>query len=287
MDPSHIIFALLGWLENNLDQPLIMDRIASKSGYSKWHLQRMFSRITGTTLGSYTRARRLSRAAVALCVTDLPIIGIAIRYHFDSRQSFTRAFKKQFGQTPAFYRDTTEWPSFGICPPIRPGAATIPPLTYVTLRDVQLYGVTSSYTGSLGRDSTFFRADLHTDFWFHYLAQARILPSVLFGLNHVLPNKSPEMGQEVIFRYTTALQPKYAPIGQPVILAGGEYALFTYNGDTGGLQNFILMLYDTYLPKLKLTRRQGPDIECFYPQGKEEIATLHQSNCQYLIPVYR
>lgn len=287
MDPSHTIFSLLDWVENNLDQPLLMDQIAGKSGYSKWHLQRMFSRITGTTLGSYTRARRLSRAAVALCVTDLPIIDIAVRYHFDSQQSFTRAFKQQFGQTPAFYRDTTDWPSFGICPPLRSGAMPLPPLTYVTLQDVHLYGVTRSYTCSLAQDSTFFRADLHTDFWFQYLAQARIVPPVLFGLNHVIPNKSTDSGQEVMFRYTTALQPKYAPIGQPVLLTGGEYALFTFNGEVGGLQRFILMIYDTYLPKLKLTRRPGPDIECFYPQGKGAIATLHQSNCQYLVPVRR
>ncbi|MDI9228911.1 AraC family transcriptional regulator, partial [Serratia bockelmannii] len=34
---------------------------------------------------------------------------IALQYHFDSQPSFSRAFKKQFGKTPAVYRRTTRW----------------------------------------------------------------------------------------------------------------------------------------------------------------------------------
>ncbi|WP_337048424.1 helix-turn-helix domain-containing protein [Serratia fonticola] len=108
MDRANIIHDLLNWIENHLDQPLLLDNVAAKSGYSKWHLQRMFRSTTGHALGSYIRERRLSKAAQALRATPRPILDIALQFHFDSQPSFSRAFKKQFGETPAVYRRTPQ-----------------------------------------------------------------------------------------------------------------------------------------------------------------------------------
>ena len=66
MDQAGIIRDLLIWLEGHLDQPLSLDNVAAKAGYSKWHLQRMFKDVTGHAIGAYIRARRLSKSAVAL-----------------------------------------------------------------------------------------------------------------------------------------------------------------------------------------------------------------------------
>ena len=104
MDQAGIIRDLLSWLEGHLDQPLSLDNVAAKAGYSKWHLQRMFKDVTGHAIGAYIRARRLSKSAVALRLTARPILDIALQYRFDSQQTFTRAFKKQFSLTPALYR---------------------------------------------------------------------------------------------------------------------------------------------------------------------------------------
>lgn len=93
MDQAGIIRDLLVWLESHLDQPLSLDNVAFKAGYSKWHLQRMFKNVTGHAIGAYIRARRLSKAAVALRLTSRPILDIALQYRFDSQQTFTRAFK--------------------------------------------------------------------------------------------------------------------------------------------------------------------------------------------------
>lgn len=106
MDQAGIIRDLLDWLESHLDQPLSLDNVAAKAGYSKWHLQRMFKDVTGQAIGAYIRARRLSKSAVALRLTARPILDIALQYRFDSQQTFTRAFKKQFSQTPALYHHT-------------------------------------------------------------------------------------------------------------------------------------------------------------------------------------
>ncbi|EBX5145154.1 MDR efflux pump AcrAB transcriptional activator RobA, partial [Salmonella enterica subsp. enterica serovar Newport] len=80
MDQTSIIRDLLRWLDEHLDQPLSLDNVAAKAGYSKWHLQRMFKDVTGEAIGAYIRARRLSRAAIALRLTARPILDIALQY---------------------------------------------------------------------------------------------------------------------------------------------------------------------------------------------------------------
>lgn len=118
MHQENVISQLLAWIEQSLDQPLTLDSIAAKSGYSKWHLQRMFKRHTGEVLGTYVRRRRLTAAARELRLTSVTVVCIADKYQFDSQQTFTRSFKKQFGVPPATYRRSADWPGDGLQPPL-------------------------------------------------------------------------------------------------------------------------------------------------------------------------
>lgn len=53
---------------------------------------------------TYVRGRRLSMSLNELLNTDLKIIDIALEYNFSHEQSYIRAFRQQFGVTPAHYR---------------------------------------------------------------------------------------------------------------------------------------------------------------------------------------
>ena len=91
--------------------------------------------------------------------------------------------------------------------------------------------------------------------------------------------------------YTTALEPDQVPDkvqeGQPLVLPGGEFAMFSYEGPTEGLQDFILTVYGTCLPALQLTRRRARH-RALYPKGERRP---HQApieiKCDYLIPIRR
>lgn len=109
---------LIIWIENHLSEPLTINQVANKAGYSKWHLQRMFFSVTGLNLGSYIRQRKLSETARALLNTKQSIIDIAIAFNFDSQQTFTRAFRKQFHSTPARYRRDSPLSDFGMKEPL-------------------------------------------------------------------------------------------------------------------------------------------------------------------------
>ncbi|MFL3517821.1 MDR efflux pump AcrAB transcriptional activator RobA [Citrobacter cronae] len=286
MDQAGIIRDLLIWLEGHLDQPLSLDNVAAKAGYSKWHLQRMFKDVTGHAIGAYIRARRLSKSAVALRLTARPILDIALQYRFDSQQTFTRAFKKQFSQTPALYRRSPEWSAFGIRPPMRLGEFAMPAHEFVTLEDTQLLGTTQSYSCSLEQISDF-RHEMRIQFWRDFLGHAPSIPPVLYETR---PSIEKDDEQEVF--YTTALTPEqangYVPSAQPILLQGGEYVMFTYEGLGTGVQEFILTVYGTCMPMLNLTRRKGQDIERYYPAEDAKAGDRPINlRCEFLIPIRR
>lgn len=286
MDQAGIIRDLLNWLESHLDQPLSLDNVAAKAGYSKWHLQRMFKDVTGHAIGSYIRARRLTKAAVALCLTSRPILDIALQYRFDSQQTFTRAFKKQFAQTPASYRRSDNWNTFGLRPPIRLGAFTLPQPQFITLPETQLLGLTQTYNCRLEQICNF-RTEIRVHYWRQFLGETCSVPPVLYGLHHSRPSKEKDDEHEVL--YTTALEPQYLPddihTGKPITLPGGDYAMFVFEGPNDELQDFIISLYDTCLPTFQLTRRKGFDAERFHPSRDTDGEIPAIIRCEYFIPI--
>ena len=103
---ENVVNDILKWLETQLqrNEGIKIATIANKSGYSKWHLQRMFKDFKGCTLGEYVRKRRL------LEEKDMSILDIALMYGFSSQATFTRIFKKHFNTTPAKFREHGELP---------------------------------------------------------------------------------------------------------------------------------------------------------------------------------
>jgi AraC-like DNA-binding protein len=65
MNTGAFIHDLLDWIDNNLDSRLDIDTVARRSGYSKWHLQRMFKEHTGLSprrIYSRAKAAKIGRA---------------------------------------------------------------------------------------------------------------------------------------------------------------------------------------------------------------------------------
>lgn len=292
MDQVNIIRDLLSWLEKNLDQPLSLDNVAAKAGYSKWHLQRMFKEVTGQAIGAYIRARRLSKAAIALRTTSRPILDIALQYRFDSQQTLTRAFKKQFAKTPAHYRRTPEWYAYGIRPPIRLDAFTLPENEFVHLDNIELLGITQTYACKL-EDIGKTTCEMRSQFWQAFTQHVQQLPPFAYGLYRSQPNEEREDEQDVF--YTTAFRRDQVPPELPgrsalttILIEAGDYVKFRYTGAPDGLSDFIPLIYSTCMPTLNLTRRAGMDIELFHLAHEPYMQRMPQHIvCDYFVPILR
>jgi AraC family transcriptional regulator len=91
-------------IEDGLHTDLTVRSVSEYSGYSPHHFQKMFAAVTGLSLGSYIRRRRLTKAAAKLKSSSERIIDIALDSGFESQESFTRAFKAFLGANPNEYR---------------------------------------------------------------------------------------------------------------------------------------------------------------------------------------
>jgi len=97
---------VVGFIENNIQQPLSLDEVASEFSFSAFHFNRIFRTVTGQTLKQYILGRKLSLAMERLGGQANSITAVAYDLGFQSPEVFSRAFKKQFGISPHLYQKT-------------------------------------------------------------------------------------------------------------------------------------------------------------------------------------
>ena len=95
----------IDYIEDHLEENISAQDVADRVNISPFFLQRGFSLMTGYGIGEYIRNRRLYQAAVDLKQTEWKVIDIALRYCYETPESFTKAFSRFHGVTPSQVRD--------------------------------------------------------------------------------------------------------------------------------------------------------------------------------------
>ncbi len=92
------------YIENNLHENITVNDVAKETGYSYYHLTRLFKSMFGESVGSYIKKRRLVSSTKELLYSDKKVIDIAISSGFESSEAFSRAFKSIYKVSPIEYR---------------------------------------------------------------------------------------------------------------------------------------------------------------------------------------
>ncbi len=101
MDWSKGIQNAVDYIEAHITEELDYNMIAKQAACSQFYFQRIFCILCSMTLGEYIRGRRLTLAGNELSAKNSRVIDIALKYGYDSPESFTRAFQKFHGITPS------------------------------------------------------------------------------------------------------------------------------------------------------------------------------------------
>ena len=93
------------YMESHLMEDIRYENVARQVHISDYEFHRAFSFLTGMTVTAYIRNRRLSLAGIEIVETDARITDIALKYGYDTPESFTKAFTRFHGVAPKFARE--------------------------------------------------------------------------------------------------------------------------------------------------------------------------------------
>lgn len=223
---------LIDYIEANIKEDLKLEDIGKWCGWSKFHLHRIFKLATNQTIMEYIRGRKLSESLVLLQNTSLSIIDIGAEFGFNYEQSYSRAFKKQFGMTPAKYRtqprslhivtpyDCLSHQQFGEGILFKPQFVTMP-IMKLAGKMMPIYHTDNMENGTANSEGQKIYAALLQDFPtikdLHYYGYVREMPKES-QFNYYMPSVhiTNKIGMEKNW--------------DAVVLTSHQYAKFTYIG---------------------------------------------------------
>ncbi|MXO61090.1 helix-turn-helix domain-containing protein [Altererythrobacter salegens] len=91
---------LLAEIQRQLDADIDLSGLAERFGYSPYHFHRVFTRSVGETPRGHIARLRLEKALLLVVASEATFLDIALAVGFRNHETFTRAFKRQFGTTP-------------------------------------------------------------------------------------------------------------------------------------------------------------------------------------------
>ena len=101
---------VFGYIDEHLSEEMSVERLSQVAYFSKYHFHRQFALYAGINVARYIQLMRLKRASHRLVFDESArIIDIALESGFENPESFSRAFKNSFGQTPSQFRKQPAW----------------------------------------------------------------------------------------------------------------------------------------------------------------------------------
>lgn len=277
-------------IESALRLPLDPLRLAREAGLSYWHFSRVFAALTGQSLGSYIRRRRLSAAAREVLRTRRRLVDIALDYQFGSHEAFSRAFRAMFHLSPSeFRRDPIAlWSARPRLDAERLRHLARIPLKprIVELPQLRLAGATTRFHSHLSDfANNSITLPLH---WKTHRDRIQAIathePELSYGAWSELPAAQRQDPDEHLYLAGRSLaDDQAAPPGMALWSAApSRYARFTHRGHVSRIGDTIDYIYAAWLPRSGFERRPGFDLECY---DHRFVPDSEKSSFDYLVPL--
>ncbi|EEA2718301.1 AraC family transcriptional regulator [Salmonella enterica subsp. enterica serovar Urbana] len=272
---------LAEWIEQHLNQPLPLSRLATKAGCSIRYLSICFRRACGLSVGAYIQKRRLTVASTLLRITRRSTTEIALIYQFSHLSSFTRAFKKQFGQPPQAFRQAWYWdmalfyPSMAVTDFIcQTDIVSIPDNTWIIpvnnkRKEIHfsLDFIITTKNGKIISDQNIHQSMIKTIF-----RKEVNYPLVVCG--NVYPGTECDTDVDIILGAFTHANNK-----NRVSVRSGHYACFVFKGTPPIIMQFHSWAQGHGMHRYRLVMKRGPTFSVF-----DKTATEGVYKMEYYIP---
>jgi AraC family transcriptional regulator len=223
------------------DPALTPARLAREAGFALHHFHRVFRGVTGMSLAAYVRAVRLGRAAKQLRHTERPVTDVAFDAGYEAAESFTRAFRGSFGESPSDFRAQKR-------PDVAPPSVTLWELPAATLWSLRHTGPYDGLGAAFGR-------------LLGVASSVGVTFTRVLGLNHDDPDviDAEQLRYDVCLEVTTNAAPP--PPLETRVLPGGLYAVAVHKGPLDGLLDTYLGLLGVWAPREGVRLHDEPVVE--------------------------
>lgn len=162
MDILSSLENVVTYIENNLCEDINISGVAKAAVLNEYELSNLFHSLTGMTIKEYIRKRRLTCAALDLQKGNDKIIDVALKYGYESGDSFRRAFISQHNASPSSVKNRSValniYPSLSF--EIKVKGNEKMNFKIVEIDGLEVYGIT---TPCFGNESN--RYELARDLW--------------------------------------------------------------------------------------------------------------------------
>jgi AraC family transcriptional regulator len=278
------------YIETKLDEDVALSAVAKAAGMSQWHFQRLFKALTGETLKTYIRSRRLAASLDRLLGTDLRVLDIALLAGFESQEAFARAFKQAFGLTPQKYRGLRDKSLFIKKP--RFDERYLQQLTRNDALTPEIYEQASLLL--VGLRTLFYSVDSEKNnigehlpqLWGAFLARLPEIKHTVPGICYGVVRQEQADSERLEYHAGIAVTSIAAlPAGMvSVEVPAGTYARFEHRGPAPRIDQTVSYAYATWLAQSAHRHSYAPDLEIY---GAAYHPTNDDSVFHYAIPLAR
>lgn len=252
---------VLDYVYAHLEDDLSFDRLAEVACLSSYHWSRIYSAMRGETIVATIRRLRLQRAADRLANSDLDIGAVAARAGYGSTDTFGRAFRGAFGESPAAYREKGSHAGFKAANAASDASGF--PVVVERLPERRCAGI--DHLGS------YMEIDHAMGKLFTELVARHALPAqpAMIGVFF----DDPDLGPEEDLRSRACLPVENsvtidAPLVETV-LRGGPYAKLSYTGPYADMRSAYRWFLGVWLPASGYEPDDAPIFEAYLNDPRE------------------
>lgn len=287
---------VVGHIDEHLDEPLELDRLAAVAAFSPYHFHRLFAAWMGETLGDYVRRRRVEVAAMRLVAQPRTrVLNIALSVGFGSAEAFTRAFHAHFGCSPTQWRkppdpnsnssqvDRNRGQALPVAPVQHGVSDHRTKETSVQVRILERRPSTLAclrYTGPYGPGIAQFWQEVYVP----WAVTHGVIGHPRYGISHDDPGiTTPER-----CRYDACAEvpSDFVAVGGAFVttLPGGKYAVLSFRGPVEKIGDAWTRLLRDWLPSSGLQLDNRPAFE-HYPLDAGCDPVSGEFSCEICVPV--
>ncbi len=262
---------VIEYIEDHLESKIDYDEVTKIAGYSWFYIQRIFSAIAGVTISEYIRRRRMTLAASELMDSGIRILDLAVKYGYESADSFSRAFRNVHGVSPSEARKEN-----GALKTYQPMSFIISvkgekEITYrmESHNEMRIVGLVRHFKAPENNemDVNTFWNELYSDGSHERIAElADGDIRGVHGFLHVIDN-------ETVDYIIASFSEREIPDGMQVYtVPKSKWAIFEGKGPVGiAIEELWRKIYSEWLPSTKYAHAETMEIECFkYSDNKRD-----------------